>query len=162
RSADPRVLPFHSSPHLDYRPFDGPGVQEDLRQAKRRDGEQGLEDFHFPYTKHLPVLTGSRPDVLLLHNLHGGYLDLPALAVLAREIPTCLVLRDFWALTGHCAYPVGCGGWETGCGGCPDLSLPPAIARDASDANWERKQRIYAEARLHVATPTRWLGDAVA
>ncbi len=162
RTADPRVLPFHSSPHLDYRPYASPGFQEELRRAKCRDSEQGLEDFHFPFTTHLPTLTGSPPDVLLLHNLHGGYFDLRALASLSRQIPTFLVLHDFWAMTGHCAYPVGCAGWETGCGSCPDLSLPPAISRDASDVNWARKKHVYGGVRLRVATPTRWLRDSVA
>src|SRR5206468_990483 len=52
-----------------------------------------------------------------------------------------------------------CGRWKTGCGECPDLTIPPAIERDATAFNWQRKRELYARSRFYVAAPCRWLID---
>src|SRR5262249_8653803 len=43
------------------------------------------------------------------------------------------------------------------CGKCPDLSISPAIQRDATAYNWRRKKAIFARSRLYVASPSQWL-----
>ena len=48
-----------------------------------------------------------------------------------------------------------------GCGACPDLAIYPAVKRDATAYNWQRKQDIFARSRLYVATPSRWLMQKV-
>lgn len=123
----------------------------------------GRENFDFPETWRLLDLLPERPDILHCHNLHGGwltrggYFDLRALPWLSRQLPTVLTLHDTWMLAGHCAYTLGCDRWKTGCGSCPDLSIYPAISRDATAFNWNRKREIYATGRFHIATPSRWL-----
>jgi glycosyltransferase involved in cell wall biosynthesis len=123
----------------------------------------GRENFDFPESWRLFDLTRDRPDIIHCHNLHGGwlprggYFDLSALPWLSRQIPTVMTLHDTWLLSGHCAYTLGCDRWKTGCGHCPDLSIYPAIARDATATNWKRKRDIYAESRVYIATPSRWL-----
>ena len=123
----------------------------------------GRENFDFPATWKLLNLLPERPDILHCHNLHGGwlsrggYFDLRALPWLSRQIPTVMTLHDTWMLAGHCAYTLGCERWKTGCGRCPDLSIYPAISRDATAFNWNRKRDIYATGRFHIATPSRWL-----
>jgi glycosyltransferase involved in cell wall biosynthesis len=121
----------------------------------------GREDFEFPGTYRLLDLTPSRPDLVHCHNLHGGYFDLRALAWLSRQVPTVLTLHDGWTLSGHCAHSFDCERWKTGCGECPDLTIEPAIRRDATAENWARKRDIYAGSRLYVATPSRWLMQRV-
>ena len=76
---------------------------------------------------------------------------------LSRRLPVILTLHDAWLLSGHCAHSLGCDRWKTGCGQCPDLTLEPAIQRDATASNWSRKRRILSESRLRIATPSRWL-----
>lgn len=125
------------------------------------DRRRGIEDFHFPGTWRLLDLPPGRPDILHCHNLHGGYFDLRALPMLAGEVPTILTLHDAWLLSGHCAHAMGCDRWMTGCGNCPDLSTYPAIRRDATAYNHERKAGIFAKSRFHVATPCRWLMERV-
>lgn len=123
----------------------------------------GRENFNFPETWRLLELLPECPDILHCHNLHGGwlsrggYFDLRALPWLSRQIPTVMTLHDTWMLAGHCAYTLGCERWKTGCGTCPDLSIYPAITRDATAFNWKRKREIYATGRFYIATPSRWL-----
>lgn len=127
----------------------------------------GHEDFDFPGTWHILDLPPRRPDILHCHNLHGpiapggGYFDLQALPQLSQHVPTVLTLHDCWLLTGHCAHPFNCERWKTGCGQCPDLSIYPAIRRDATAYNWQRKRNIYAKSRLYVVTPSKWLMQKV-
>src|SRR5207249_2562667 len=125
--------------------------------AARIDYHLGREDFRFPGTRELLSLTPEPPDVFHAHNLHGGYFDLRLLPALSRRSPFVLTLHDAWLLSGHCAHSLDCERWLGGCGACPDLSLYPAVKRDATAQNWQQKRRIYADARLHVATPSRWL-----
>ena len=159
KTGDPFVLPFFASPHVDYTAYQNPEALAALAAARAHDLAAGIEDFHFPYTRLLPEITGSPPDLFLLHNLHGGYFDLGALPELSRRFPVFLVLHDSWTATGHCGHPLGCSRWQTGCGSCPDLALTPAVAADATDFNWRRKRDLFAAARLHVTAPTAWQLD---
>jgi glycosyltransferase involved in cell wall biosynthesis len=121
----------------------------------------GYEDFDFPGTWSLLQLPPARPEIMHAHNLHGNYFDLRALPWLSRQLPLILTLHDAWLLSGHCAHSFGCERWKTGCGACPDLTIPPAILRDQTAANWQRKREIYARSLLYVATPSRWLMEKV-
>ncbi|HEV2719697.1 MAG TPA: glycosyltransferase, partial [Thermoanaerobaculia bacterium] len=117
---------------------------------------RGEEDFDFPATRELLALVPA-PDVVHAHNLHGGYFDLRELPALSRHVPTLLTLHDAWLTTGHCAHSFDCERWQSGCGQCPYLDTYPAVQRDATAANWQRKRAIYARSRLHVAAPSEWL-----
>lgn len=121
----------------------------------------GREYFNYPGTRQLLNLVPQRPHIIHAHNLHGGYFDLRFLATLSHQVPVILNLRDMWLLTGHCAYSLGCERWKTGCGKCPDLSLYPAIKRDATVFNWRRKCRIYAQSHLYITAVSQWLMDQV-
>jgi glycosyltransferase involved in cell wall biosynthesis len=157
KTEHPRVMPLFLSPFFDYR-------SRELGRAAlaaRRQAEQwlGLEDFTHPYSHRILELTGSPPDLVLCHNLHGGYFDLRALARLSRHVPVVVRLFDSWLFTGHCANPLGCPRWRAGCGRCPDLTIPPAIHRDTTRLNWWRKRRLLGRARLYASAESQWMLD---
>lgn len=154
-----KVIPFHSSPFFDYRPYMDSDISREFERRRSVDHSLGIEDFNHPYSHYVNALTGSPPDLVLCHNLHGGYFDLRALSALSGQVPVAMRLFDTWLQTGHCAYTLGCGRWQTGCGECPDLTIPPVILRDASQINIRRKQRIFQKSRLFVSTESRWMLD---
>ncbi len=117
----------------------------------------GREFMNFPATAHLLELTPERPNLLHCHNLHGNYFDLRTLPRYCQQLPVMLTLHDAWLLSGHCAHSFNCVRWQTGCGHCPNLTIYPAISRDATRANWRRKQAIFRQCRLYVAAPSQWL-----
>lgn len=123
--------------------------------------QRGHEDFDFPGTWRLLDLPAERPDIVHCHNLHGGYFDLRALPWLSQQVPVVLTLHDAWLLSGHCAHSLDCEHWKTGCGRCPDLTIYPAIRRDATAYNWRRKRDIFGRSRLYVITPSHWLMQKV-
>jgi glycosyltransferase involved in cell wall biosynthesis len=156
RTDHPRVVPVHATA----QPGLGPRARRLAVEARRRiDRGLGLEDLAHWSTRNLLEIGGAPPDLMLCGNLHGGYFDLRELRRLSRNLPVVLRVADSWAFTGHCAVPPGCPRWEHGCGDCPDLATPPAVRRDLTAYNWQRKQRILAGARLHVVAPSRWLMD---
>ena len=133
-------------------------IAEPVRQWRL---SRGVEEFDYPASRKLLDLVAEIPHVVHCHNLHSGYFDLRSLPDLARKVPVVLTLHDAWLLSGHCAHGGRCQRWRAGCGNCPDLGAYPPIQRDASALNWQRKARIFARCRLHVATPSQWLMDAV-
>jgi glycosyltransferase involved in cell wall biosynthesis len=153
----PRVVSFYESPFFDYGPYADARVQRKTERQRRDDISRGIEDFNHPYSHRIAEMTGSPPDLVLCHNLHGGYFDLRVLAELSHCTPVALRLCDPWLQTGHCAYPLGCERWQHGCGECPDLTIPPAISRDATRENFRRKQRIFRASRLFVSAESQWM-----
>lgn len=125
------------------------------------DRYRGRETFRYPATRGLLDGLPEPPDILHLHNLHGGYFDLRLLPELSRRTPVVLTLHDAWLLSGHCSHSLGCERWRTGCGACPDLSIYPEIRRDVTAANWKQKREIFRRSRLHVAVPSEWLAEKV-
>jgi glycosyltransferase involved in cell wall biosynthesis len=179
RSDDPRVLTI---PNLERRPALA-RIAHPLETRLRRNEPSGLrvaravavatdprrysevlrghEDFDFPGTAKLLDLPPEPPDLVHAHNLHGGYFDLRELPRLSHEVPFAMTLHDEWLFTGHCAHPIGHERWREGCGNCPQLGTYPALLRDATAWNLQRKAEIYARSRLYVATPSQWLMDRV-
>ena len=117
----------------------------------------GHEDFEHPGTWKILQLTPQVPSVLHCHNLHGEYFDLRALPWLSHQVPVVLTLHDSWLLAGHCGHPLECERWTTGCGTCPDLNIPPALIRDGTAHNWQKKKEIFERCRLYVAAPSEWM-----
>jgi glycosyltransferase involved in cell wall biosynthesis len=100
-------------------------------------------------------------DIIHAHNLHGGYFDLSYLPQMSRSSRFFITLHDAWLLSGHCVHSFECERWKTGCGKCPDLTIPVAIRKDSSSDNWQYKHNIFRQCRLNVATPCQWLMDKV-
>jgi glycosyltransferase involved in cell wall biosynthesis len=123
------------------------------------DVARGREDFRFPASHRVLELPPRPPDVLHLHNLHGGYFDLRALPELSARQPTVATMHDEWLYTGHCAYTLDSERWLVGCGSCPHLDTYPALRVDGTSANHRLKAELYERSKLHIVTPSKWLLD---
>ena len=122
---------------------------------------RGFEDFDYPASRRLLELMPQEPDIVHLHNLHGGYFDLRFLPKLSAIKPTALTLHDAWLLAGHCAHSFDCDRWRRGCGNCPYLDISQPLRHDGSAHNLEVKKEIYKKSHLYIATPCHWLMDRV-
>ena len=153
RTEEPGVVEIGGAGSRRRRALTDPGV---LLDAVR-----GREDFRFPASRHVLDLAPSPPEIVHVHNLHGGYFDLRVLPELARRARLVATLHDAWLLTGHCAHPLDSDGWLRGCGNCPHLDTYPALFRDGTAFNLARKRAVYERLELTVVTPSRWLMDMV-
>ncbi len=65
------------------------------------------------------------PDIVVLNNLHGNFINLPMLLkyIAKKDIATVVVLHDCWYYTGKCCHYTaqGCYKWQDKCGKCPSL-----------------------------------------
>lgn len=100
-------------------------------------------------------------DVLHCHNLHGDYFNYFALPGLTRLKPAVWTLHDMQAVTGHCAFSLDCGKWETGCGDCPMLDAYPRLEKDRTDLLWREKKDVFSRSDIDIVVPSKWLYDIV-
>lgn len=88
----------------------------------RISGKQGYFSL-FSTLKFLFYLNHYKPDIIHLHNLHGCYINLPALLKYAakRKIAMVVTLHDCWFYTGGCSHytSICCDKWLKECGNCP-------------------------------------------
>ncbi|AQG80756.1 glycosyltransferase family 4 protein [Spirosoma montaniterrae] len=97
-------------------------------------------------------------DVLHLHWINFGYLSLSTLQTLFDlGKPVVWTLHDQWAFTGGCHYTRGCNHYLNHCRQCPYLKNPGE--HDLAYRIFERKLRLFENADVHFAPPSRWLAD---
>lgn len=116
-----------------------------------------------------------KPDVIVLHNIHGYYLNVKLLwetLAALTETKVYWYLHDSWSYTGGCAYysAVNCEKWKknrkkclrlSNCGKCPCLSSDYPVAYiDTTRREYFLKRRLFTalpEDRLTLISPSDWL-----
>ncbi len=102
-----------------------------------------------------------KPDIIHLHNTHGGYFTHDLFEKLNALAPIVWTLHDMFSFTGHCAHSFDCDKWRTGCRGCPRLRDYPSLRVDRAAALLERKKALYGRIDPTIVTPSRWLDDLI-
>lgn len=117
--------------------------------------------------KLIKKLSSFKPDLIMVHNLHGYYLNVPLfLKWLAKTgIQTLFVFHDCWNFTGHCAYfdYVQCDRWKTGCYSCPGKhTYPSSFFFDCSKKHFQIKKKLFSKLKnMAIITPSEWLSALV-
>lgn len=85
----------------------------------------GLDSIWYPCVSKNKLKTWiDWADLVHIHNLHGYFFPLRFLKLLQHK-PVIWTLRDYWLITGRCAYFKSCRQWTGGCGKCPDRKAYP-------------------------------------
>lgn len=122
----------------------------------------GYDSIWYPFskTKSLEKLI-DKYDVIHLHNLHGYYFRLKYLKLL-KDKPVVWTIRDFWPITGGCAFFSDCNKWVTGCGKCPYLDAYPATKIDRTAFHFKQKQRYINQLKnVEFVTISDWAKSVV-
>jgi len=120
--------------------------------------EEGLLDFlHLSSFEIKNYDVFKNCDVFHLNNLHGNYFNSFALPELTALKPTVWTLHDLQAITGHCAFPYDCQGWETGCKKCDYLNNTPELIKDTSEYLLKTKKKIYNNCDFTVVCYSEWM-----
>ena len=117
----------------------------------------GYEDFCFPGTSDPRRFLIKKPNLVHAHNLFPGFFDFRSIRLLSKEFPTVFTAHDCWLMTGHCAHFFDCKLYKSGCGNCPDLSIPPALRNDKTRQNLDTKVKVLSHSNIYLATPCNWL-----
>lgn len=102
------------------------------------------------------------PDILVLQNLHGYYINIAVLFEYLAKInkPVVWIFHDCWPFTGHCSHfeNVGCFKWQAKCYECPKKNYYPKSWVDNSEINFIRKRALFtALNNLQIVVPSNWL-----
>jgi glycosyltransferase involved in cell wall biosynthesis len=121
----------------------------------------GLQYLYFPFSSPaiMRAAHAFKPDVISLHNIHGGYFDTALLPRLSVVAPIVWTLHDMWALTGNAAHTFGDTSWKAGRAGKSEHRHSPAMGLPTGNYLMKRKQRLYAASDLHIVSPSEWLYD---
>ena len=106
------------------------------------------------------------PDLIQLHNLHGGYVNLPLLFryIKKKQIPVVWTLHDCWPFTGICYHftTAGCNRWQNGCHHCPQRKKCSSSPIDLSGFMWKTKKKWFTGLQdATIVTPSDWLAGLV-
>lgn len=128
-----------------------------------------IGSFGFFSTKKLiNKIKKIKPNIVHLHNLHEGYINLKMLFnFLDKEnINVVWTLHDCWSFTGHCPHfdMIKCNKWKKKCYNCSIYKNYPKSLFDNSKKMYERKKKIFTglkEDNLTIVTPSIWLSNMV-
>lgn len=103
----------------------------------------------------LPEVRRFSPDIINLHWICKGYVQIESIAKLGK--PIVWTLHDMWPFTGGCHYSEECDRYTQSCSSCPQLNGQsfPDVARWV----WNRKKRAWKSLNLTVVAPSRWLTE---
>lgn len=96
-----------------------------------------------------------KPDIISLHWICNGYMQIEALSQL--KIPIVWTLHDMWPFTGGCHYSQTCDRYKNACGSCPQLNSQQQL--DLSYWIWWRKFQVFKKINLTVVSPSQWLAN---
>ena len=108
-----------------------------------------------PFDVISPFLSDASFDVIHLHWINGGFLDIAKLKQI--KVPIVWLLHDSWPFTGGCHIPFDCVRYKVGCHDCPELN--ERARYDIARWVFHRKSKYYPES-IHIVAPSRWLADA--
>jgi glycosyltransferase involved in cell wall biosynthesis len=95
-------------------------------------------------------------DIIHIHNFHGTYATVEALADLAKMKRVVWTFHGLWGVTGGCDHPKGCRRYLEQCGHCPQLGLWPIGNIDRTADELSRKLKALAGIPLRVIAPSRY------
>lgn len=123
-------------------------------------GNHGNQSLHIWYSRRyiMRFIKKHHIDLVHLHNPHDNFLGILDIADIAKMRPMIWTLHDFWAMTGHCAYPYGCDDrWKNGCPECPCLNNYPAIRKDTAHRLFCQKSTAYQNSAITFTVPSDWM-----
>jgi len=123
----------------------------------------GFQYYFIPISssKILKYASVFKPDLIHLHNIHGGYFQTNLIPKLSKIAPIVWTFHDMFPITGHCAHSFECEKWKTGCGNCERLDIYPSIKKDRTKFLWNYKKKNFKSANFTIVTPSLWLKKCV-
>lgn len=106
----------------------------------------------------LKVVATLKPDVVHLHWVNRGMVDIKALSKL--NVPIVWTLHDEWAYTGGCHYSGSCTRFQTGCGSCP--LLKKSAPEDLTAVTLRKKQELWKGTKMHLVGCSSWITERAA
>lgn len=121
----------------------------------------GLQYQFFPFSSAviLKKIAALKPDIISLHNTHGGYFQTSLLSRISTFSPVVWTLHDMWSFTGNAAHTFGDTSWKE-LKNSPHLTkIYPSIGLNTGRMLLQQKKGIYRRSDLTIVTPSKWLSS---
>jgi glycosyltransferase involved in cell wall biosynthesis len=119
----------------------------------------GLQYPFFPFSSRniLKTARDLKPDIISLHNTHGGYFRTTLIKELSSIAPVVWTLHDMWSFTGNAAHAFGDEAWMKMENPQQYTSVYPAIGINTGRYLLRQKMKTYSRSDLTIVTPSQWL-----
>lgn len=119
----------------------------------------GMQYLFFPVNSRriLRYARTFKPDVISLHNTHGGYFQTSLIKQLSKMAPVVWTLHDMWAFTANAAHTFGDESWKLQKAAPGERKNYPAIGIPTGRFLMQHKKNIYTKSNLTLVTPSYWL-----
>lgn len=105
-----------------------------------------------------------KPNIVLLHNIHGHDCNLDYLFSYfkAKNIKLVWTFHDCWAFTGYCPHftMAKCDKWINGCSNCIQRKEYSWFI-DRSNWLYRKKKELFSGLNLTIVVPSQWLANIV-
>jgi putative colanic acid biosynthesis glycosyltransferase len=98
-------------------------------------------------------------DIIHLHVLHSHFLPVHFFREVASHKAVVWTHHDSWGLTGRCAVPGNCMGWQTGCVKCLNLGAYPQAYFDRTEKYWKIKRNYIRNSSIVHVSPSKHLAE---
>lgn len=118
----------------------------------------GLQYQFFPFSTSaiLNNIQKLKPDIISLHNTHGGYFKTSLVRQLSQHAPVVWTLHDMWSFTGNAAHTFDDDSWKR-MKKCRNNKEYPAIGINTGEWLLKQKRRVYQQSDISVVVPSKWL-----
>lgn len=119
----------------------------------------GLQYQFLPFSA-LNILSHVRkikPDIISLHNIHGGYFQTSLLIKLSKLAPIVWTLHDMWPVTRNAAHTFGDNSWKVLKTFPQEKNIYPTIGFDTGSYLLKRKEHIYRKSNISFIAPSKWM-----
>ena len=154
-SQDPQVIGGKSASGIEQAKTGLRLTLDQLPLKRYRQRSQQLFSANWLPDRIMPQITRLDPDLVNLHWIGAGYVQIETIAKLGR--PIVWTLHDMWSFTGGCHYNQSCNKYTASCGACPLLGSDREA--DLSRQVWQRKQKAWRRIDLTIVTPSKWLAQ---
>jgi len=119
----------------------------------------GLLYQFFPFSSGyiLRKARSLQPDLISLHNTHGGYFKTALLTRLSQIAPVVWTLHDMWSFTANAAHTFDGISWKEMKGSKEEMRIYPRIGINSGRWLLKQKRRIYRNSNIRIIAPSLWL-----
>lgn len=124
-------------------------------------GLLGLQYLYYPFSSNriMQYAREVRPDIISLHNTHGGYFATPLLRKLSQIAPIVWTLHDMWSFTGNAAHTFGNTSWKQLKNDSHLRKIEPSIGINTGAQLLSMKKKIYEQSDITMVSPSVWLAS---
>lgn len=119
----------------------------------------GLQYVFLPFSSRNIIRQAKmiKPDVISIHNIHGGYFQISLLPKLSNIAPIVWTFNDMWPVTRNAAHTFGNNAWKKMKSFKGENLIYPPIGLNSGSLLLKRKLEIYKKTKMVIVAISKWV-----